>query len=101
MHRRLNSSITIEFPAILSCPAAWNLAPVSGLRHTSLKLPITTLLFALKPSWLPTMTYPVSVVPVALAPVAVLRPDAWTGRVVGAIVLTAWLLVVARHVLAP
>ncbi len=40
-------------------------------------------------------------VPVALAPIAVIRPDSWTWTVAAAIVVAAWLMVVARHALAP
>ncbi len=41
-----------------------------------------------------------ALVAVAMAPIAVIRPDAWTWTVVAALVVTAWLLVVSRHALA-
>ncbi len=41
-----------------------------------------------------------ALVAVAMAPIAVFRPDTWTWTVVAAIVVTAWLLGVSRHALA-
>ncbi len=41
-----------------------------------------------------------ALVAVATAPIAVIRPDAWTWTIVAAIVATAWLLGVSRHALA-
>ena len=41
-----------------------------------------------------------ALVAVAMAPIAVIRPDTWTWTIVAALVVTTWLLAVSRHALA-